>query len=86
MARRRSVPSLERQVRWSARSIARMTDPIDAERERLTEIIRDAGGQIRKSHFLKGDLRAEIEYRADGRHFFRVTIQELEVAGVGVRP
>lgn len=73
-------------VRWSTRSIARMTDPIDAERARLTEIIREAGGQIRKSQFLKGDLRAEIEYRSDGQHFFRVTIQELAVAGVGVRP
>jgi hypothetical protein len=66
--------------------MARMTDPIDAERERLTEIIHEAGGQIRKSQFFKGDLRAEIEYRAGGTHFFRVTIQELAVAGVGVRP
>jgi hypothetical protein len=63
-----------------------MTDSIDAERERLTQIIREAGGQIRKSHFSEGDRRAEIEYRADGRHFFRVTIQELAVAGVRVRP
>jgi hypothetical protein len=62
-----------------------MTDSIDAERERLTEIIREAGGQIRKSHLVKGDLVAEIEYRGDGRHFFRVTIEELAVAGVVVR-
>ena len=63
-----------------------MTDPIDAERERLTQIIRAAGGQIRKSHFLENDLRAEIEYRGDGRHYFRVTIQELAVAGIDARP
>jgi hypothetical protein len=63
-----------------------MTDPIDAERERLTEIIRAAGGQILKSHFLESGLRAEIEYGADGRHYFRVTIQELAVVGIGARP
>jgi hypothetical protein len=73
-------------VRWLARSIGRMTDSIDAERARLTEIIHEAGGQIRKSHFLKDKDRAEIEYRSDGRHFFRVTIEELAVAGVPVRP
>ena len=60
-----------------------MTDPIDAERERLTEIIRAAGGQILRSDFLKGELRAEIEYRADSQHYFRVTIQELAVASIG---
>jgi len=50
-------------VRWLMRSIARMTDPIDAERARLTEIIREAGGEIRKSQFLKGDsvLRSNID-------------------------
>jgi hypothetical protein len=62
-----------------------MTDSIDAERERLTEIIRAAGGQIRKSQFFKDDPRAEIEYRASGTHFFRVTIRELAVASVNVR-
>ena len=70
----------------SARRIARVTDPIDAERERLTEVIREAGGQIDKSHFFEDDLRAEIEYRADGGHYFRVTIQELAVIGIDARP
>ena len=63
-----------------------MADPIDTERERLTEMIRAAGGQIRKSQFLERDLRAEIEYRGDGRHYFRVTIQELAVEGIAARP
>jgi hypothetical protein len=41
-------------VRWSTRSIARITDPIDAERARLTEIIREAGRQIRCLAVVRG--------------------------------
>jgi hypothetical protein len=63
-----------------------VTDPIDAERERLAKIIRQAGGQISESHFFESDLRAEIEYTADGEHYFRVTIQELAVVGIDARP
>jgi hypothetical protein len=48
-----------------------VTDPIDAERERLAKIIRQAGGQISGSHFFESDFRAEIEYTADGDPYFR---------------
>ena len=65
------------------RSIAGMTDPIDAERQRLEEIFRRAGSRILKSGFFPDRVPyAVVQYGPINGAYFQVTIHQLATQGV----
>ncbi len=65
------------------RSIAGMTDPIDAERQRLEEIFHQTGSRILKSNFIPDTVPyAVVQYGPVNGAYFQVTIQQLATVGV----
>jgi hypothetical protein len=60
-----------------------MADPIDAERQRLTEAFRSSGSRILKSEFVPDKVpSAVVQYGPINGAYFQVTIHQLATVGV----
>lgn len=60
-----------------------MTDPIDAERQRLTEAFRKSGSEILKSEFVLATVPyAVVQYGPIDEAYFQITIHQLATVGV----
>jgi hypothetical protein len=60
-----------------------MADPIDAERQRLTEAFRKSGSKILKSEFVPATVpHAVVRYGPIDGAYFQITIHQLATVGV----